>query len=46
MRGRDMRGWLRVDVQGVRTNRQLEPWVRRGVGYARSLPAKESPARG
>jgi hypothetical protein len=24
----------------VRTKRQLEPWVRRGVAYARSLPPK------
>ena len=40
MRGREMAGWLRVDAEGVRTKRQLEPWVRRGVGYARSLPAK------
>jgi len=40
MRGRAMQGWLRVDAEGVRTKRQLEPWVRRGVAYARSLPAK------
>jgi TfoX N-terminal domain len=40
MRGREMDGWLRVAPEGVRTRRQLEPWVKRGVGYARSLPAK------
>jgi TfoX/Sxy family transcriptional regulator of competence genes len=40
MRGREMRGWLRVDSEGVRTKRQLAPWVKRGVAYARSLPAK------
>jgi TfoX/Sxy family transcriptional regulator of competence genes len=40
MRGRGMQGWLRVDDEGVRTKRQLEPWVKRGVAYARSLPAK------
>jgi hypothetical protein len=40
MRGREMDGWLRVAPEGVRTKRQLEPWVKRGVGYARSLPAK------
>jgi TfoX/Sxy family transcriptional regulator of competence genes len=40
MRGRAMQGWLRVDSEGVRTKRQLEPWVRRGVDYARSLPPK------
>ena len=40
MRGRRMQGWLRVDPEGVRTKRELEPWVRRGVAYARSLPPK------
>jgi TfoX/Sxy family transcriptional regulator of competence genes len=40
MRGRSMDGWLRVDAEGVRTQRELEPWVRRGVEYARSLPPK------
>lgn len=42
MRGREMDGWLRVAAEGVRTKRQLEPWVKRGVGNARSLPAKVS----
>ena len=41
MRGREMQGWLRVDTEGVSTKRELEPWVRRGVEYARSLPAKD-----
>jgi hypothetical protein len=40
MRGRTMQGWLRVDAEGVRTKRELERWVRRGVAYARSLPSK------
>ncbi|OJZ74147.1 RNA methyltransferase [Mycobacterium paraffinicum] len=40
MAGRDARGWVRVDAAGVRTKRQLQGWVTRGVGYARSLPAK------
>ena len=40
MRGREMQGWLRVDAEGARTKRQLDPWIRRGVAYARSLPAK------
>jgi TfoX/Sxy family transcriptional regulator of competence genes len=41
MRGRAMDGWLRVDGEGVRTKRQLEPWVKRGVKYAQSLPRKK-----
>jgi len=40
MSGRPMQGWLRVDAEGVRTKRQLEPWVKRGVAYARALPPK------
>jgi TfoX/Sxy family transcriptional regulator of competence genes len=40
MRGRAMDGWLRVADEGVKTKRQLEPWVKRGVVYARSLPPK------
>jgi TfoX/Sxy family transcriptional regulator of competence genes len=40
MRGRAMRGWLRVDDAAIRTNRQLAAWIRRGTSYARSLPAK------
>jgi TfoX/Sxy family transcriptional regulator of competence genes len=40
MAGRDTRGWVRVDADGVRTKRQLQSWVTRGVDYARSLPPK------
>jgi TfoX/Sxy family transcriptional regulator of competence genes len=40
MRGRSMRGWLRVDTKGLRTKRQLAKWVDLGTAYARSLPAK------
>ncbi|MEP6623501.1 MAG: TfoX/Sxy family protein [Acidimicrobiia bacterium] len=40
MRGRELSGWLRVDDAGVRTKRQLQSWVDRGVAFARSLPPK------
>jgi TfoX/Sxy family transcriptional regulator of competence genes len=40
MRGREMRGWLRLDADDVGTKRELAKWVRRGVDYARSLPPK------
>jgi TfoX/Sxy family transcriptional regulator of competence genes len=40
MRGRSMPGWLRVPAVDVRTKRELQRWVRLGVGYARSLPVK------
>lgn len=41
MRGRSMRGWLRVGAGDVRTKRQLVKWVELGTTYARSLPAKQ-----
>ncbi len=41
MRDRPLDGWLRVDAGGVRTKRQLEPWVRRGVAYVSTLPPKK-----
>ena len=37
MRGRQMVGWLRVDVAG---DDELAEWVDRGVAYARTLPPK------
>ena len=40
MRGRVMNGWLRVATDGVRTKRELQRWITRGVAYARSLPPK------
>jgi hypothetical protein len=40
MRGRAMQGWLRVAPEGVRTKRDLQRWVARGVAFAHSLPAK------
>jgi hypothetical protein len=40
MRGREMRGWLRVDAEAVGGEPELAAWVDRGVAYARSLPTK------
>lgn len=40
MRGRPMTGWLRVSSEDLRTDDELMPWVQRGTGYARTLPAK------
>jgi TfoX/Sxy family transcriptional regulator of competence genes len=40
MRGRQMAGWLRVDSEDVRTKKDLAAWVKRGVSFARTLPAK------
>jgi TfoX/Sxy family transcriptional regulator of competence genes len=40
MAGRETRGWLRVSGNGVKTKRQLQSWVTRGIDYASSLPPK------
>jgi hypothetical protein len=40
MRGKPIDGWLRVDVEGLETKRQLERWVTRGVTYARAQPPR------
>ena len=39
MRGREMRGWLRVDADDVDDD-SFRRWVSIGVAYARSLPPK------
>jgi TfoX/Sxy family transcriptional regulator of competence genes len=40
MRGREMDGWLRIDLDASAADEDLEQWVRRGITYARSLPPK------
>ncbi len=40
MRGRELRGWLRLDTKDVKGKRDLARWVELGTTYARSLPAK------
>lgn len=45
MQGRPMAGWLRVPAEELATRRQLEKWVKLGVGHARTLPAKATAKR-
>ena len=40
MRGKPMRGWLRVDPEDLRAGGELAGWVEVGVTRARSLPEK------
>ena len=40
IRDRPMPGRLRVETQDVATKAKLAAWVKRGAGYAASLPAK------
>lgn len=41
MRGRSMQGWLRVEPEQLRTQHQLEGWIRRSTSFVRSLPVKK-----
>ena len=40
MRGRELKGWLRLDAKDVEEKGELARWVELGTTYARSLPAK------
>ena len=40
MRGREMAGWLRVDVDGDTPDADFVGWIQIGLAYARSLPPK------
>jgi TfoX/Sxy family transcriptional regulator of competence genes len=40
MTGRPMKGWLVVGSDGVKTNKQLNGWVREGIEFALTLPPK------
>lgn len=39
--GRPLAGFVCVEPTGFRTDRQLASWVRRGIDFAESLPAKK-----
>jgi hypothetical protein len=41
MAGKERAGWLTVAGSAVETDEALAEWVSRGVGYAKSLPAKK-----
>ena len=38
--GKPMKGWLLVEADGVKTDRQLSAWVKEGVEFALTLPPK------
>jgi TfoX/Sxy family transcriptional regulator of competence genes len=40
MRGRALKGWLRLDAKDVKGKRELAKWFELATTYARSLPAK------
>ncbi|CAM3561201.1 TfoX/Sxy family protein [Smaragdicoccus niigatensis] len=40
MRGREMKGWLRVTADAVESDAAMARWVRHAVSYAKTLPPK------
>jgi TfoX/Sxy family transcriptional regulator of competence genes len=40
MTGRPMKGWVVVEPEGVKSQEALREWVKTGVEFALSLPAK------
>ena len=38
--GRPMKGWLVVEADGCKTDKQLSTWVKEGVEFALTLPPK------
>jgi hypothetical protein len=38
--GRPMKGWLVVEPEGTKTPEQLAAWIKEGVEFALTLPAK------
>ena len=38
--GRPMKGWLLVEADGCKTKQQLNTWIKEGVEFALTLPAK------
>lgn len=38
--GKPMKGWLVVEANGVKTDKQLSTWVKEGVEFASTLPPK------
>lgn len=38
--GRPMKGWLVVEADGIKTEKQLSTWVKEGVEFASTLPPK------
>ncbi|HEX3780613.1 MAG TPA: TfoX/Sxy family protein [Pseudonocardiaceae bacterium] len=40
MKGREIRGWLHIDGDGLRTKRQLAKWITIGTATAGNVPAK------
>lgn len=40
MTGRPMKGWLVVEAEGVKSDKQLSRWLKEGLEFASTLPEK------
>jgi TfoX/Sxy family transcriptional regulator of competence genes len=38
--GKPMKGWLVVEADGIKTDKQLSAWVKEGLEFASTLPPK------
>jgi hypothetical protein len=38
--GRPMKGWVRVEPEGVENDGQLADWIQRATEFVETLPAK------
>lgn len=38
--GRPMKGFITVDAEGLEDDKMLKTWIKQGIDYAGSLPAK------
>ncbi|MGZ9164519.1 MAG: TfoX/Sxy family protein [Anaerolineales bacterium] len=38
--GKPMKGWLLVEAEGYKTDKQLSAWIKEGVEFALTLPPK------
>ena len=38
--GKPMKGWLLVEADGCKTEKQLSAWVKEGIAFALTLPPK------
>ena len=38
--GKPMKGWMLVEANGVKSDKQLSTWVKEGVEFASTLPPK------
>jgi TfoX/Sxy family transcriptional regulator of competence genes len=38
--GKPMKGWLLVEANGARTEKQLASWIKEGIEFALTLPPK------